>query len=107
MSGTGWHWDHVMNHCDVPMYLSMCRFWRDVPPAAVQLRRIASYIGLKPETRSANAVQTSAPPAHATLSTTEEVAAAAAMAGLPVFPGRPNDPMLDLIHGPAPQTLAA
>ncbi len=96
-----------MNHCDVPMYLSLCRFWRDVPPAAVQLRRIASYIGLKSDVNASEPVQTSASTRPATLSSFEEVAATAAQAGMPAFPGRPNDPMLDLLDWPALQTLAA
>lgn len=83
-----------MNHCDIPIYLAMCKFWREVPPAAVQLRRIASYLGLKVEPPSSATVQTSA---SATVSTFDEVVVAASQAGVPVFPGKPNDPMLDLI----------
>lgn len=40
--------------------------------------------------------------APATASTQQEVAMAAAMAGIPAFDGRPNDPMLDLIPPPPP-----
>lgn len=96
-----------MNNCDVPMYLAMCRLWREIPPAATQLRRIAAFIGIKVDTRASDAVQTSerSTPA-ATASTFEDFVGAAAQAGIPAFPGRPNDPMLDLIDLPIPTTPA-
>jgi hypothetical protein len=57
-----------------------------VPPPAVQLKRIALALGI-PEPAP---VQTSA-------KTSEEIFREAAAAGLPVFEGRPDDPMLDLL----------
>lgn len=57
-----------------------------VPPAAVQLKRIALALGL-PDTRP---VQTSA---HAP----QDVLREAAAAGFPVMEGRPDDPLLDFL----------
>lgn len=59
-----------------------------MPPPAVQLKRIALALGI-PEQKS---VQTSKqkPSLQSALSE-------AAAAGMPVFQGRPDDPMLDLI----------
>jgi hypothetical protein len=56
-----------------------------VPPAAVQLKRIALALGI-PEPR----VQT--PARNAT-----EALREAAQAGLPVMEGRPDDPYLDFL----------
>lgn len=97
MTSTGWTWDHAYNHCDIPTYLALCRFWKASPPAHQQLRRIAMYLGVKPE-QAASAVQTSAQQASPETTSFQEVAMAASQAGLPAFPGRPNDPMLDLLE---------
>ncbi|MFZ3141146.1 hypothetical protein [Polaromonas sp.] len=97
MSGTGWTWQHVQQHCDLPQYFALCDWWREVPPPAVQLRRIAQFLGLK-ENAQPGTSRMSAPSAP---SSEQDVALAAAMAGIPAFEGRPNDPMLDLIP-PAP-----
>lgn len=88
-----------MTQCDLPMYFSLCDWWKDVPPAAVQLRRIASFIGIKPDAQpSAKRMASGA----AKPSTPNDVAFEAAQAGMPVFQGRPADPMLDLIPSPPP-----
>lgn len=55
--------------------------WRAVPPAALQLARIASALGLKPV-------------AAARPQTTQEFMDAARATGMPVIEGRPDDPML-------------
>ncbi len=95
MSGTGWTWQHVRHQCDLPTYFALCKAWHEVPNPAVQLRRIAQYIGLvegsSPDTpRMASG-------ASSTPSTEQDIAVAAAIAGLPAFDGRPQDPMLNLI----------
>lgn len=93
MSNTGWTWQHVRSECDLPTYFALCDLWAEVPPPAVQLRRIASFLGLQagasPETP--RMAQPTAP------STQQDIAMAAAMAGMHAFDGRPADPMLDLI----------
>ena len=96
MSGTGWTWQHVQHHCDLPIYFALCEWWQEVPPAAIQLRRIAQFLGLKQDAQPGRARMTPAAPP----SSQQEVAMAAAMAGLPVFEGRPSDPMFDLLPPP-------
>ncbi len=94
MSGTGWTWQHVYHECDLPTYFALCDWWHEVPPPAVQLRRIAHFLGMQPDANpdTPRMAQASAPS-----SSDQEVAFAAAMAGIPAFEGRPVDPMLDLI----------
>jgi hypothetical protein len=100
VSGTGWTWQHVRHECDLPTYLALCDWWREVPPPAVQLRRIASFIGIKPGGQPGTP-RMACGAAPGTPSSPEEVVATAAMAGMAGFHGRPADPMLDLIP-PAP-----
>ncbi|MBI4997859.1 MAG: hypothetical protein HZC22_13395 [Rhodocyclales bacterium] len=59
--------------------------WRTVPPASMQLKRIALALGI-PE-----------PKVHTPAKTAAEAMREALSAGLPVFEGRPDDPMLDLL----------
>ncbi|MDP3650525.1 MAG: hypothetical protein Q8R67_02470 [Rhodoferax sp.] len=99
MSGTGWTWQHAQHHCDLPTYVALCEWWQEVPPAAIQLRRIAQYLGIKQDAQPGTARM--AAPEISKPSGEQDVAMAAAMAGIPAFDGRPNDPMLDLIP-PAP-----
>lgn len=99
MTGTGWTWQHVQQNCDLPMYLALCEWWREVPTAAIQLRRIAQFLGLK-ENAQPGTPRMAEP---TTPSTAEEVSMAASMAGMPAFDGKPNDPVFDLIP-PAPTT---
>lgn len=93
MSGTGWTWQHVRLQCDLPTYFALCDWWHEVPPPAVQLRRIAHYLGLVPDANPT----TPRMAAPAAPSTEQDIAQAAALAGMPAFGGRPADPMLDLI----------
>lgn len=93
MSNTGWTWQHVRHQCDLPTYFALCEWWGEVPPPAVQLRRIAQYLGL--QAGADPATRRMATPA--TPSSQQDIAMAAAMAGMPAMQGRPADPMLDLI----------
>lgn len=95
MSGTGWTWQDVQHHCDLPTYFALCDWWREVPPPAIQLRRIAQFLGIK-ENAQPGTARMSAPP-NAAPSSPQDVAAQAAMVGMPAFEGKPNDPMFDLI----------
>lgn len=79
------------------MYFALCEWWREVPPPAIQLRRIAQFLGLKENAQPGT--QRMAGPSKP--SSEQDLAMAAAMVGMPTFEGRPNDPMLDLIP-PAP-----
>lgn len=65
--------------------------WRDVPPAALQLARIAAALGLKPEASKPQSAQ--------------DFMRSAQSMGMPVAHQRPDDPMLaflDLPDMPAP-----
>lgn len=76
------------------MYFALCAWWQDVPPAAIQLRRIAAFLGIKPDAQPGTSRMAAASDSP---SSEQDIAMAAAMAGLPAFNGRPDDPMLDLI----------
>jgi hypothetical protein len=69
----------------LPQTNALLRHWKTVPPAAVQLKRIALALGI-PEPR----VQTLA-------RSPQDAFREAIAAGLPVIEGRPDDPMLDLL----------
>ncbi len=96
MSNTGWTWQHVRSECDLPTYFALCDWWHDVPPPAVQLRRIAQFIGLQADASPATPRMASNGQ-QASPSSQQEIATAAGMAGLHAIDGRPADPMLDLI----------
>lgn len=70
----------------LPQVNALAEFWLSVPPAVIQLKRIAHALGLS----DTQPVQTSA-------RTPEEVMREALSVGLPVMEGRPDDPLLDLI----------
>lgn len=71
----------------LPQLDALSAFWSSVPPPAVQLKRIALALGL-PDTKPAPRVHAVKP---------QDALREAMAAGLPVFEGRPDDPMLDLI----------
>lgn len=66
----------------LPQVNALAALWAKVPPAPLQLKRIALALGI-PEPR----VQTST-------ATPQEALREAAQAGLPVMEGRPDDPLL-------------
>lgn len=67
-----------------PRYRAMTAQWRYLPPAALQLARIASAIGIKPAPES--------PP-----SSPSDFIEAAQSSGMPLFDTLPDDPMLALL----------
>lgn len=69
----------------LPQALVLTTHWRTVPPASMQLKRIALALGI-PE-----------PKVHTPAKTPVEAMREAMAAGLPVIEGRPDDPMLDLL----------
>jgi hypothetical protein len=71
----------------LPQVDALAAFWASVPPPGVQLKRIALALGL-PDTQPAPKPRAVKP---------EDALREAMAAGLPVFEGRPDDPMLDLI----------
>lgn len=110
MSCTGWQWQHVRHECDLPMYLALCAHWRRLPPPALALKRLNALVSAlagvpaepAPDAPSSPARPSPAPSAQS-LGSPEAMHSAAmqaAMAGMPVFEGRPADPMLDFIPKP-------
>lgn len=63
---------------------ALMRHWKHTPPAALALKRLSLFIGLKPERVASEAV------------TGRQALQEAAAAGLAASEGRPNDPLLDL-----------
>ena len=55
----GWSWDQTEDELDLPRIDAFRRAWERVPPASVQLVRIAAALGLKPAS-PAKAVSTNA-----------------------------------------------
>lgn len=90
------------------MYFKLCEHWQHVPPVAQALRRLNAVLGalagIKPEPtaqhhRSAD-VRSKPVDQQASF---DDNAAQAAQAGMAVYSGRPNDPMLDFIEQVKPQ----
>jgi hypothetical protein len=71
----------------LPQVSALAAFWRHTPPAALQLRRIALFLGLQP-------LESATP--GAALSP-EQAMEAAQSAGLAVAHGRPDDPLLEFL----------
>lgn len=69
----------------LPQLNALTALWHQVPPPALQLKRIALALGI-PEPR----VQTSA-------RTPQDALREAAAAGFPIVEGRPDDPLLDFL----------
>lgn len=75
----------------LPQVYALDAYWHATPPAALQLRRIAQWLGIKDPPPKVQASAKRPPP------TPESAIQQAMAAGIPVFYGRPNDPMLDLL----------
>lgn len=65
------------------------RFWSHTPPVALELQRISRYLGLEPPKRQRQAAQ-----ARKSL---DEDLRSLAQGPMPIYEGRPNDPMLDFL----------
>jgi hypothetical protein len=94
---TGWTWDHIDERVTLPQVAALGRFWKQVPPPAVQLRRIALFLGLKPESAEATP---NAPRGPMAPTNQDDALRALGVSGLPIMRGRPDDPMLDLLDLP-------
>jgi hypothetical protein len=46
-ANTGWTWDYVEWQLDVPRLAALSAQWRQLPPPALQLARIARFLGLE------------------------------------------------------------
>lgn len=71
----------------LPQANALTAYWQIVPPAAVQLARIALALGLPPPASQPDKRRRLHTSAHDALRE-------AAAAGIPVMQGRPDDPML-------------
>src|ERR1035437_579181 len=47
-SATGWTWDYIEWNLDIPRLVALNAHWQRLPPPALQLARIASFLGIKP-----------------------------------------------------------
>lgn len=56
---TGWTWDYVLEHVDLPRLESLNAYWRDYPPLHVMVR---DYLGIKPKTKQQADPQAEAQP---------------------------------------------
>lgn len=45
-ASTGWTWDYVTEHVDLPRLEALNRYWAGHPPVHVM---VAAYFGIKPE----------------------------------------------------------
>jgi len=72
---------------------SLAAFWRHTPPAALQLRRIALAIGIKPDTSAAPASMSP----EATKQAMQRTMAQAEQLGIPIKRGRHDDPLAALL----------
>lgn len=85
------------------MYFKLCEHWQQLPPAAQALRRLNAVVGalagIKPEPTAPQhrSADVRSKPADQQ-SSFDDNAAQAASAGMAVYSGKPNDPMLDFIE---------
>lgn len=71
----------------MPQADALGRHWESLPPPDLQLKRISLFLGL-PDTAPTGAPKPAAP---------ADALREAALAGLPVMEGRPDDPLLDFL----------
>lgn len=46
---TGWTWEYISDHVDLPRLEALNKYWAQFPPAHVL---IAAYLGIKPQQKS-------------------------------------------------------
>lgn len=83
MTLTGWTWAHVSDNVTLPQVHTLQTYWRSQPPMVVLASRLCRYFGVevaaKPKPVAKNA---------------HDAMREAMAAGLPIAPGRPDDPDL-------------
>jgi hypothetical protein len=72
---------------------SLAAFWRHTPPAALQLRRIALAIGIKPDISAAPVARSGTAMKQAM----ERTMAQAEQLGIPIHRGPVDDPLMALL----------
>lgn len=87
---------------DLPTYYTLRKHWQELPPAQVQLARMAAYLGIEPAKAGTAARSSSAAPASPASDTEKEEAIARLQgAGLPIFEGPlPDDARIALMGLP-------
>jgi hypothetical protein len=83
---TGWTWAHVENEVTLPQVHALSTYWRQQPPLVVLTARLCRWAGID--------VCTAKP---APVATANEAPKEAALVGLPISHGRPDDPMLNFL----------
>lgn len=53
-ASTGWTWDYIAEHVDLPRLAALNTYWDNHPPVHVM---VAAYLGIKPATASASGEQ--------------------------------------------------
>jgi hypothetical protein len=48
ISLTGWTWEYIDANMTFPRLYAMHRSWKSIPPPAIQLMRIAAFLGVEP-----------------------------------------------------------
>lgn len=87
---TGWTWEYIDHHVTLPQVVALNEFWSHTPPVAIALKRISLYLGMDLPSVSKAAT---GPATRSIDDDLQEIA----KGPLPIFEGRPNDPMLDLL----------
>lgn len=83
---TGWTWSHVSEQVTLPQVNALMSHWRVQPPMVVLASRLCRYFGIEVSQ-----------PQRRVAATPQDAMKEAIAAGLPVFEGRPDDPMLDFL----------
>lgn len=90
---TGWTWQYIDEHVTLPQVYALNVTWRVFPPAALMLKRIGQALGMKFDAAAAPRAGTA-----------EEAVREAMAAGLPVFEGLPDDPLVAFLDLPEKAT---
>ena len=89
------------------MYFKLCECWQQIPPAAQALRRLNAVVGAlagiksEPTPQPNRSADVRSKPVDQQANF-DDNAMQAAMGGVAVYQGKPNDPMLDFIEQSKP-----
>lgn len=92
ISSTGWTWEYVEDNVTLPKLAILDKFWQQIPPTSLQLKRISIALGLP--------VSASAQHSGNAIEATDEELQKAMASGIPVYDGKPDDPYLDFLDLP-------
>lgn len=84
---TGWTWQYIDTQVTLQIVTALNAFWDHTPPPCIQLKRIASALGIEQKTAPTPIKKQDEPQDLSEL----------LGAGLGITQGRPNDPMLDFL----------